>query len=86
MWDHGLVKEWYTPNFSHISGKMLEIMAHLKTAMKGMNRTEEVQSTRDRQNTRMNSARLLSPPAIVIVWLQNWERRNPDAVPTASSR
>ena len=60
--------------------------SHLKTAMKGMKRMEEVQSTMERQKTRTKRARLRGWPATDTTSPQNWDRRNPEAVPTASSR
>ena len=57
----------------------------LNIAINGRNKTELVQSTNDRKNTRMNRQVLCSSPPIVVVFPQYADRRKDDAVPTNSS-
>ena len=57
----------------------------LNIAINGRNKTELVQSTSDRKNTRMNRQVLCSTPPIVVVFVQYADRRKDDAVPTNSS-
>ena len=53
----------------------------LKMAMKGKNRTELVQSTRDKKKTRTKSHVLCSTPPMVVVSSQNADNKKGDKVP-----
>ena len=53
----------------------------LKMAMKGKNRTELVQSTRDKKKTRTKSHVLCSTPPMVVVSSQNADNKKDDKVP-----
>ena len=57
----------------------------LNIAINGRNKTELVQSTRDRKNTRMKRQVLCCTPPIVVVFAQYADRRKDDAVPTNSN-
>ena len=54
----------------------------LKMAIKGKNRTELVQSTRDKKNTSTKSHVLCSTPPMMVVSSQNADNRKDEIVPT----
>ena len=58
----------------------------LKIAINGKKRTELVQSTNDKKNTRTNSHVLCSTPPILVVSLQYTDNRKDDVVPINRSR
>ena len=57
----------------------------LKIAMNGRNRTELVQSTKDKKKTSTNSHVLCSMPPILVVSPQYADSKNEDAVPVSKS-
>ena len=57
----------------------------LNIAINGRNRTELVQSTNDKKNTRTNSHVLCSTPPILVVSPQYTDNRKDDVVPISRS-